>query len=165
MGSKQKLLAVFTLMTLLIVAGFLWLRTPEIPDDPDELTLYSLDPSQVMKELGERVFPKDREVLYDCPVLGQVKITDPEKRRGIIAAIKRDMHDGFPNQAKCFYPRHLLRIVKDGKSVDLVICFQCHNYEVYRDGVIRSRPTPSIGEGSKLLLNQIFVDGGVPLEP
>ena len=102
MSGRQKLLGVLILLG--IVGAVLWSRVNKfsIPNDPDELTLYSLDPSQVKKERGEWVFPTDKEVLYDCPVLGKVVIADPEQRRAIIAAVKEDMRTGHPTQFKCF---------------------------------------------------------------
>jgi hypothetical protein len=36
--------------------------------------------------------------------------------------------------AGCFIPRHGLRLKGGGKTVDLVICFQCLSAEVFVDG-------------------------------
>jgi len=46
---------------------------------------------------------------------------------------------GHPNRdirppSKCLWVRHVLRVVKGGKTVDVAICYQCHNYELHRDG-------------------------------
>lgn len=135
------------------------LRSRVIPRDPDELILYSIDGHMS----GERVVAKGQELLYGTPVLGRVEITDRARRREIIAAVNGDIRSGHPMQTKCFYPRHVLRVVKKGKTMDVVICFECHNYELYQDG--RSTPggTPSIGENSKQLLNKILTEAGVPI--
>ena len=63
------------------------------------------------------------------------------------------------------YTRHVLRIVKGGRTVDVAICYQCHNYELHRDGGPHQGLTPAIGEESKPLLNKILTDAGVPIAP
>ena len=112
-----------------------------------------------------RSIPKQQELLYGDPVLGRVAITDPAIRREVIIAVKRDIRRGHPAQSKCMFTRHVLRVVKDGRTVDVAICYQCHNYELHRDGGPHAGLTPSIGEESKPLLNKILADAGVPLAP
>jgi hypothetical protein len=81
-----------------------------------------------------------------------------------MASVKQDILSEVV-QWKCFNPRHVLRVKKDGNTVDIVICFECHNYEAHRNGVPHTGPTPSIGEGSQQLLNKILTDAGVPIAP
>jgi hypothetical protein len=147
------------------VGVYLWQSTGGIPDDADELILFSVDGTKLHMEPEARGFAKDKELLYECPVLGRVEITDPALRREVIAAVKRDIRNPYSPQSKCFWPRHVLRIVKGGRTDDVVICLQCHGYEVHRDGAPRVGPTPNIGESSKPLLNTILTDAGVPIAP
>jgi hypothetical protein len=147
------------------VGIYLWLSTGGIPDDADELILFSVDGTKMTMEPEARGFTKDQELLYECAVLGRVEITDPALRREVIAAVKRDIRNPYSPQSKCFKPRHVLRIVKGGRTVDVVICFECHGYEVHRDNAPRVGPTPRIGESSNPLLNKILTDAGVPIAP
>lgn len=165
MNRRRKSLVLVSLGIISGVAAWSLAARNTIPDDPDELILYSLDPTQVMREYGEMVLPKDKEVLYDCPVFGKVVVADPEQRRAILAAVKEDIRTGFKNQAKCHYPRHMLRVVKGGKSLDIVICFECHGYQVFRGGDTKYVIPKNIGEGSKAVLNRILTDAGVPIAP
>ena len=127
------------------IAAFAWHRARGVvvPDDPDEVTLFSTDGRRERNPL-DRDKPTDKEFLYHFPVLGRVSITDPEGHL-------------------CFFPRHVLRVVKGGRTIDLVICFQCNSYRVYADGKPASDKSPPVGKSSQDLLNKILADAGVPL--
>jgi hypothetical protein len=155
-------------LLLLGVAGvalYLLRREPQLANDPDELILFSVDGTKDHMPPEERGIPEGQETLYGYPVLGRVSITDPEKRREVLAAVREDIRAGSEKQNRCFYPRHLVRTVKDGKVVDVVICFQCHNYQTYRNGQPHGGLTPPIGSRSEPLLTQLFRDAGVPVAP
>src|SRR5918911_1208129 len=62
-----------------------------------------------------------------CPIIKSVIVKD--------AALKRQLLDGLylgigksGTSAACFYPRHGIRGIYNGEKVELIICFQCHNY-------------------------------------
>lgn len=153
-------------LAILVVAFGIWLWPgQQFPDDPDELILFSVNGKVLGEEPEERVISKNTELLYECPVLGKVQITDAALKREIISAVKEDIRVGNSRQSKCFYPRHILRVVKDGQIVDVAICFECHNYKLHRNGAPFVGYTPSIGESSKPLLNKILTDAGVPIAP
>ncbi len=162
---RWKYLVLAGTLVLLTGVGFYALRSTEILDDPDEMLLFSVDPTQMDKEPEERVFAKGSEFLYECAILGKVEIKDPALRREVIAAVKEDIRSGHHGPAKCFNPRHVLRQVKNGRLIDVVICFQCHNYEIHKDGGPHKGTTPSMGENSKTLLNKILTDAAVPIAP
>jgi hypothetical protein len=147
------------------VGIYLWPSTGALPDNPDELILFSVDSKMACEKPEAQGSPKSQELLYECAVLGKVEITDPALRGEVIAAVNRDIRSPHSPQSKCFWPRHVLRIVKDGRAVDVVICFECHGYEVHQDGAPSVGPTPPIGESSKSLLNKILTDAGVPIAP
>jgi hypothetical protein len=133
-----------------------------IPDDPDELILFSVDgphPVYGGQDDGSRV------LLYNYPVLGSVPITDPELCREVVAAVKADIETASERQNKCFDPRHVLRVTKGGRTFDVLICFQCHNYQLWRDGVPQQLQTRSAGKLSQPLLNKVLTDAGVPIAP
>ena len=131
-----------------------------LPTDPDALTLISIDgtvekdPTQIGPSPG----------VYGYPILGSVEITDPELRRRVMSEIKEAVQKGG-TQAKCFFPRHILRVKDGGSEVDIVICFQCGNYEVRESEATGGRPTRSIAKDAQPLLDKILTDAGVPLAP
>jgi hypothetical protein len=49
-------------------------------------------------------------------------------------ALRLGAEDNFGIAAGCFNPRHGLRLKGGGKSVDLVICFECLQVEVFVNG-------------------------------
>jgi hypothetical protein len=111
--------------------------------------------------------PLTGEVLHQHQILGKVEVTDPERRREVVRAVRGDIRAGFTvTQAKCFNPRHVLRVVKGGRKIDVVICFECNNYELY-DGeqLVTTGGTPAIAGSAEPLLNKILTDAGVPLAP
>src|SRR5829696_8202121 len=75
-----------------------------LPDDPDKLILYSLDPPLPSGDEAPQPAPAPGEVLYGYPVLGKVEVSDPERRREVIAAIKSAVRDKSVVQSKCFDP-------------------------------------------------------------
>lgn len=152
---------------LLVVGGVIYALLPNnsIPDDPDEVILFSVDGTKMHKEPHERGFSPEHELLYECAVLGRAAITDSALRQQVIATVKHDIRTGHPTPSKCFWPRHVVRFVKRGKTLDVVICHQCHIYEIHHNGDPHVGYTPSIGESSKPLLNSILIDAGIPIAP
>ncbi|MDB5311860.1 MAG: hypothetical protein JWO38_6062 [Gemmataceae bacterium] len=142
-----------------------WNGRTGIPDDPDELILFSVDGTKSDREPEERGTPNGQEMLYEYPVLGKVSVTDPPRQREVLAVVRADIRAGAPDQNKCFWPRHVLRVVKDGHSTDVMICFQCRGYMIYRDGRRTMGSTPSIGKESEPVLSKILADAGIPLAP
>jgi hypothetical protein len=74
----------------------------------------------------------------------KVEVPTGEKRTELLNSFFFDASAG-PNPSACFIPRHGLRATYKGKTVEVIICFQCHlfavrgdlgkyNGGVYRDG-------------------------------
>jgi hypothetical protein len=154
---------ILVVLLVLIVGMFPSLGIPiphrvpaELPNDPDELAIYSIDgPARFDHQVVDQ--------LYGFPVLGKVEVKDPVQRRDLVADIKWAMW--LPkNQARCFVPRHLIRTKKDGKTVDTLICFQCGKYSAYLDGLeLTDRGTEAIAAWPQAKLDKILTDAGVPL--
>ncbi len=168
---RKKLLLLGAILTLAGVAGLCAWQTmrrgPDnlmgIPDDPDEVILFSVDGTNTDEEPEEQGRPKGEELLYEYPILGRVIVTDPSQKQLVIALVKQDIQIGWPVQAKCFYPRHVLRVVKAGRIIDVVICFECHKCEIHQNGDSDGGLTQTFGERSLTLLNKIIRDAGVPI--
>src|SRR5436305_771733 len=103
-----------------------------LPDDPEELFVYSID-GHTYLENGRKLTPEQEkgETLHGWPVLGKVAIADSAQRKAVVEAIKEAVRNPDP-EARCFIPHHAIRSVKAGETVDLLICFSCLNYEGYR---------------------------------
>lgn len=91
-------------------------------DNGESFELLSLDPTELDKPATDR--------FRGYRVLGQTTITDDTMRNQLVAALKKgvEARDGY---AACFNPRHGIRVVHNGKTVDFVICFECWQLYVH----------------------------------
>lgn len=64
--------------------------------------------------------------------------------------------------ARCFLPRHGVRAVHDGKTYDLVICFECGWVHLYEDKSDKPRVL-MISETPHKALDKILTDAKIPL--
>lgn len=75
------------------------------------------------------------ELFHGYPVLGRAELTELRDRDAVLFMIEGGIEDSDGRVADCFKPRHGLSITKNGVTTDLVICFECHQIEVFEDGV------------------------------
>lgn len=134
-----------------------------LPDDPDSMTIFSVDGTA---DQGGSLWkgPTAGAPMYKYPVLGSVEVTDPGRRREVMAAVRQGLRQNTP-QAKCFWPRHIVRVRKGGDETDVVICFQCSNVEAHRAGNDTVLWRGTTGDGARPLLNEISAAAGVPITP
>lgn len=52
-------------------------------------------------------------------------VTNANIRNDLVTALKRSVEENTNMVARCFSPRHGIRVIYDGKTNDLAICFQC----------------------------------------
>jgi hypothetical protein len=62
--------------------------------------------------------------------------------------------------AKCFWPRHAVRVVDKGQTVDYVICFQCDQLRVHEGSSTRVKPITSEPQP---VFNKHLKEAGIPL--
>lgn len=89
----------------------------------DKLELLSLDPNRIEDK------DKSKEGFHGFQILGKIEVKE-EVRKKIVSSLLAGIASE-KNMAKCFEPRHGIHAVHDGKTVDLVICFQCQRVDVY----------------------------------
>ena len=92
-------------------------------DKADQIELISLSPEHLQEA------PKD--AFYRWRVLGRTMIKGEDK----VAALKALRSGIAANEgmvAGCFNPRHGIRVTHDGKTTDLVICFECMSIQVFQ---------------------------------
>lgn len=105
----------------------------------EKLTLLLVDPSE-----GDYDAPTGSG-FYDHRVVGQAVVESSAKPE-LLASFYDGLvppggsQNGLKQIAFCFNPRHGIRAVLDGKTVDLMICFECRHFEVYENGkLVRER--------------------------
>jgi hypothetical protein len=152
-------------VALLVVASSATVRAQDKPTSKDlkalfekaeTLELYSLDPGEDFKE------PDVKKGFYGWKILGKTTIKDAKTRKKIVEALYRGLEESDGTAAKCFYPRHGLRATVDGKTADIVICYQCRQMEFRIGAASAMEPT---NDSAARLLNEVLTTAGVPLAP
>ena len=76
---------------------------------------------------------KGGDNFHDWHVLGRMTVTDSDTRRKIVAAFKNGIEGSDGAVAACFNPRHGIRAIRNGRTADFVICFECLQTRMYVD--------------------------------
>jgi hypothetical protein len=101
-------------------------------DKAETFELFSLDPEPKHGKDGNVV--DEKEDFHGWRVLGKTEVKKEAERKRLADALRLGAEDNFGIAAGCFNPRHGLRLKGGGKSVDLVICFECLQVEVFVNG-------------------------------
>jgi len=94
--------------------------------DGTDYELLSLDPDRTKEP------PADN--LHGWRVLGRTKIEDAATRKKLNDALQAGAKENDGTVAGCFNPRHGISVKHNGKTFDLVICFECMSVAVYEQG-------------------------------
>ena len=151
----------FALAVTVVLAA--WLTAPGAAKG-DEVKL----PAEVLKILEnaeqiEVVSVDPGNGKQDTKELGGTSVKDAAKRKQIREALYRSVAEG-KEPAKCFEPRHIIRATSGGKTVNMVICFECSRIHLFV-GDQKERTVVPISSHAEAILTQILKDAGVPLAP
>lgn len=160
--SFARRLQVGLLFALLVAGAVWWLMTSNplprtamaILQNADSIELYSLEPEPMEGE-------KPEKTLHDRAVLGKVAIDDAGDRAKVVAALKQGI--GHGRGAKCFEPRHAIRASRAGKTVDVLICYECGWIYIYYDDQKAESKRELTDESSRQEFERLLGAGGVPL--
>lgn len=117
-----------------------------------EWELISLDPNT-----------QDKEGFHGYKILGSTTIQG-DATKDVMKVLVKGIDDNQEAIAKCFIPRHGIRAKHDGKTVDLVICFECLHLHIYVDGK-KGDNHVLIARAPQATLDKILTDAKVPLPP
>lgn len=94
--------------------------------DATSWTLLSIDPGPYKKTADE---------FHGYPVLGRLPLSNSKATLNAIHEIVEAARNWDNSIALCFWPRHgLSAILKDGRRVDFVICYECVQAKMFVDG-------------------------------
>jgi hypothetical protein len=96
--------------------------------------------------------PAGEDRYFGYKVLGKTAIKDDVQIVEIASQIEQAMA-GDIDPAKCFIPRHGLRFTSKGKVVDLVICFECQQFQLFQGG---SEAKFLIGPKAEAILDKLL---------
>lgn len=99
------------------------------------------------------------EDFHGFSVSGKAVIKDESFQKLVKRAFLESLAEG-KESAKCFNPRHGLRISDGVQSLDLVICFECKNFISYA-GVAKSEG--EISGSAEVLYTQILKDAKIEI--
>lgn len=120
----------------------------------EELELWSLDPGT-----GQ---PEAADGFHGWKTLGKTTVKKAEIRKSLVASLQKGIAENEGRVAECFIPRHGLRAIASGKTVDLVICFECLRIEAIvgdKHHFLRTMGSPQAA------FDQALRDAQVPLPP
>jgi hypothetical protein len=154
---RRRLAIVSALGLLAIVAIYIFRGIPRVAAtamrNADSFELLSLDP-----ERG-----RDDADFHRFKVLGRTMVTDPATRKRLYSALQSGARWNLPFPAMCFNPRHGIRVTAGGRTVDLVICFECSQVQVWQGG--SHLTTFIVGQSPESVFDQALRDTGLPLAP
>jgi hypothetical protein len=156
MGPKRGAVLGLSLLLLAVPAAVAADKFPDeakaILEKSDRVELYSLEPVEA----------KEGETLHGWKVLGKTVIKD-KTRKAVLDALAKGIADPGKGGAKCFDPRHAIRASHGGKSVDLVICFECGWVYVFPDGKGQAVARVETDTIFQPVFDKALKDAGVPL--
>lgn len=97
-------------------------------DKAESATLFSMHPKSSAK-------PFDDPTLEDWSSPGNTAVNAADRVR-LAKAFRAAVAEAKPGGFGCFKPRHKLRLVHNGATYDLLICFECGGTRIYKDGKI-----------------------------
>jgi len=92
-------------------------------------------------------------------VLGTAVITDAKTRKKLVSAFKRAVAENQDYIAACFNPRHGIRVTRNEKQADFVICFGCDQVQVF--GEVQGEFL--ITSSARALFDSVLRGSGIPL--
>ena len=132
----------------------------EVIESADRVELLSLLPDASKKK--ETGLPTVGS-FHGYPLLGRAPINDPVKRKALVEKFLASVDYAHDWPAMCFFPRHALVCEHGSKKVEILICYQCRQIEVYCDS--ERSEIIGINTFSKEMLNQMLREANVPLAP
>lgn len=102
----------------------------QLLEQSEELELLSIKPCMLSLNANlslAALNSNNPEQFQGCQILKRVVITDASLKRRLLDGLYYGI--GSPSStAICFSPRHGIRGILNGARVEIVICFQCHNF-------------------------------------
>ena len=118
------------------------------------IDVYSLDPGADDKQ------PDPKKGFHGWKILGKTAVRDATQRKKLIEALYNGIAASDGQAARCFNPRHGIRVTVDGKTVDVVLCFECLQARFVVGDASQIETTTSTPEK---FFDEVLTKAGVPL--
>jgi len=122
---------------------------------------------QLLSLMPLRTLNPDTPALHGWPILGRVPLADRPERERLVEQIVRGILESDGTQAMCFDPRHAIQASRGSATVDLVICYECLNVQVYLDKVRLGDALDALATTAEPVqaLNDVLRRAGIPVVP
>lgn len=124
---------------------------------PKEMVLFSLEPINILTENNSL---KKETMFQRHVILGSTIIKSQEVQNKIAVEINDAVNELECGGARCFEPRHGVRVTDGKVEYDFLICFECDHMYVYSAGNYIAGI--DIG-GRDKVFNEILMNAKVPL--
>jgi hypothetical protein len=125
-------------------------RAAIILEQADQFELLSLSPRrQANAAKGE---------FHGFRVLGAAVIKDAETRKKLVLAFEAAVAENEGIMAACFNPRHGIRVTRNKKQADFLICFECAQVQLFGD----VRGSFLITSSAEALFDSVLQSSGIP---
>lgn len=147
------------------LTAWLLLAPDPTPDwaSADELVLYSVD-GRDHNQRRDKPVPTTGETALEYPVMGKVVVEDPTQRRALGAAF-RDATAKPGSPARCFWPRHVVRLRHGDALTEYAICFECQYVQEWVNGGRVRRRSAYINPAARPAFDAPLTAAGVPFAP
>jgi hypothetical protein len=98
--------------------------------------LEKADRFELLSLNAERDTSKD--AFHGWKVVGTSVVKDQDVRRKLIAAFEKGVAESKGGPAFCFDPHHGIRVTRDGKTADFVVCFDCFQVRAHVGDVLEA---------------------------
>jgi len=79
-----------------------------------------------------------KNTLHGYQIVASAKVETPATRREITGFVGKALHWNRHTMGDCFNPRHGMRIVSGMRTIEFVLCLECHGVDVYVDRTRRA---------------------------
>jgi hypothetical protein len=128
-------------------------------EDAETFDLLSLDPHP--GEPRNSPIQRGPGFFHGWEVLGRLAIEKGEGRHELIHEFNRGLCAKDLMGANCFWPRHGIHAVKQGRILDFVICFECFWVQTY-DNEYENHPALKTSRSPQPLFEKILKDHDIP---
>ncbi len=122
--------------------------TASVATHPDKFVLYAIEPMQMQLAPPKSKTPFLPNSVDGYKITGKAVITDRSEQERLIASA---FYTATPSTRSarldigmaCFNPHHALRLVKNKRVIDVIICFGCGNTQIWENGEQKTGDLPA----------------------
>lgn len=98
---------------------------------PERFEIFTVTPAPLSAEDRAKDGPTR---FHGYAIVGRAEVADVSTRERVVATVYEGIRSNDGSIAACFNPRHGIRATREGKTVDLLICYECHQVQVHVPG-------------------------------